>query len=56
MIEFVKDIQNLVIKHWGKLIIVALVVGFLLNYDDVKRGFIDGFNDGRSEVKHPQSK
>ena len=44
MNEFVNDIQNLIVKHWGKLIVVVLVVGIITNYNDVKRGFVDGWN------------
>ena len=44
MKEFVNDIQNLIVKHWGKLIVVVLVVGIITNYNDVKRGFVDGWN------------
>ena len=33
MKEFVNDIQNLIVKHWGKLVVVVvvLVVGGILN-------------------------
>jgi len=43
MKEFVKDIQNLIVKHWGKLIVVFLIVGTIFNYNDVKRGVLDGW-------------
>lgn len=46
MKEFVKDIQNLIVKHWGKLIIVVVIVGLIINHDDVVKGFIDGYNSG----------
>ena len=46
MKEFVNDIQNLIVKHWGKLIVVVLVVGLITNYNDVKRVVVDGFRDG----------
>ena len=44
MKEFVNDIQNLIVKHWGKLLVVVLVVGVITNYNDVKRGVVDGWN------------
>ena len=44
MKEFVNDIQNLIVKYWGKLIVVVLVVGIITNYNDVKRGVVDGWN------------
>ena len=44
MKEFVKDIQNLIVKHWGKLIVVFLIVGTIINYNDVVKGFNDGWN------------
>jgi hypothetical protein len=46
MKEFVKDIQNLIVKHWGKLIVVFLIVGTIINFNDVKRGFMNGWNNG----------
>ena len=36
MKEFVNDIQDLIVKHWGKLLVVVLVVGVITNYNDVK--------------------
>ena len=45
MKEFVKDIQNLIVKHWGKLIVTIIVVTLLINYKDVSNGFMDGFRD-----------
>ena len=44
MKEFVNDIQNLIVKHWGKLLVVVLVIGVITNYNDVKRGVVDGWN------------
>ena len=53
MKEFVNDIQNLIVKHWGKLIVVVLVVGVITNYNDVKRGVVDGWNsvDNTTQTK-----
>jgi hypothetical protein len=53
MKEFVNDIQNLIVKHWGKLLVVVLVVGVINNYNDVKRGVVDGWNsvDNTTQTK-----
>ena len=53
MKEFVNDIQNLFVKHWGKLIVVFLVVGIISNFNDVKRGFMNGWNsvDNTTQTK-----
>ena len=44
MKEFVYDLQNLIVKHWGKLIVVFLIVGTIFNSKDVKRGVLAGWN------------
>ena len=44
MKEFVNDIQNLILKHWGKLILVFVLVSIILNYNDVVKGFNEGYN------------
>jgi hypothetical protein len=44
MKKFVNNLQNLIVKHWGKLIVVFLIVGTIFNYKDVKRGVLDGWN------------
>lgn len=51
MKDFVKDIHTLTSKHWGKLIVVFLFVGFVENYKDIKNGFMDGFRDGYYGIK-----
>lgn len=51
MKEFVNDVQSLIVKHWGKLIVVGLLVTLLFNYDDVIRGARDGWNAGYSQTK-----
>jgi hypothetical protein len=47
MKDFVNDIQNLIVKHWGKLILLSVlvffIVSFTFNYNDVARGFNDGY-------------
>ena len=49
MREFVIDIKNLVIKHWGKLIVIYLLGSLLLNFYDVIDGFNEGWNSSKSE-------
>ena len=53
MKEFVNDIQNLIVKHWGKLLVVVLVVFVINNYKDVKRCVVDGWNsvDNTTQTK-----
>ena len=51
MKEFVIDIKNLVVKHWGKLIIIWLLATIILNFGD----FIDGFNEGYNSAKKERS-
>ncbi len=50
MKEFVKDIQNLIVKHWGKLIVTVIIVTLLINYKDVYTGAKGGFRDGWNSV------
>ncbi len=49
MKEFINDIQKLIVKHWGKLIVVFLIVGTIINYNDVVKGFNDGYNCVRNK-------
>jgi len=32
MKEFVNDIQNLIVKHWGKLILLSVLVFFIVSF------------------------
>jgi hypothetical protein len=50
MKKFVNDIQNLIVKHWGKLIVITIIVTLLINYKDVYNGSRDGFRDGWNSV------
>jgi hypothetical protein len=43
MKKFINYVQNLIVKHWGKLIVVFLIIGTIINYNDVKRGFTNGW-------------
>ena len=56
MKEFVNDIQNLIVKYWGKLIVVFLIVGTIINFNDVKRGFMNGWNTGYNRQSNTQFK
>ena len=56
MKEFVNDIQYLIVKHWGKLIVVFLIVGTIINFNDVKRGFVNGWNNGYNGETNIKSK
>ena len=45
MKEYINDVQNLIVKHWGKLIVTIIFVNLLINYKDFSNGFMDGFRD-----------
>ena len=49
MKEFAKDIENLIEKHWKKLIVIFLFISFISNFKEVKKGFVDGYNSVRVE-------
>ena len=56
MKEYINDVQNLIVKHWGKLIVTTIIITLLINYKDVSNGFRDGFrgryygnNNGKSK-------
>ena len=44
MKDFLKYFQNLVIKHWVKLIVILLIIELIINFNEVKKGFMDGWN------------
>ena len=54
MKDFVNDIQNLIVKHWGKLLLIFILTSLISNFKDVKKGFLDGYNDTRNKV-HPKN-
>lgn len=56
MKEYINDFQNLIVKHWGKLIVTTIIVTLLINYKDVSNGFMDGFRDSYYGKKNNQSK
>jgi hypothetical protein len=49
MKEFIIDIQNLIVKHWGKLIAIFLIAVLIYNFDDAVKGFNDGYNSVRNK-------
>jgi len=51
MKEYINDVQNLIVKHWGKLLVVCLVVGIITNFNDDKRGVVDGWNSVDNTTK-----
>ena len=53
MKEYLNDVQNLIVKHWVKLLLVVLVVSGITNYNDIKRGVVDGSNsvDNTTQTK-----
>ena len=56
MKEYINDVQNLIVKHWGKLIVTIIFVTLLINYKDVSNGFMDGFRDSYYGKNKTQSK
>lgn len=51
MKELVNVTQKLVVKNWCKLIIIIIVICLILNYNDLKKGFIEGYKNGYSGSK-----
>ncbi len=51
MKEFVIDIKNLVVKHWGKLIIIWLLATIILNFGDFMDGIKEGWNAAGAEAQ-----
>ncbi len=56
MKEYINDVQNLIVKHWGKLIVTTIIITLLINYKDVYNGFRDGFMDSYYGKNNDQSK
>jgi hypothetical protein len=51
MKEFVIDIKNLVVKHWGKLIIIYLLGSLILNFGDFIDDIKEGWNAAEAEAQ-----
>jgi transcriptional regulator with XRE-family HTH domain len=41
------DLKTLVRNNWKTLLWIVLVVFFISNYDDIKSGILDGWNDAK---------
>ena len=54
--ETLIDFENLIVKHWGKLIVTIIIVTLLINYKDVSNGFMDGFRDSYYGKNKTQTK
>jgi transcriptional regulator with XRE-family HTH domain len=47
MNQLMNDIKTLVRNNWKTLLWIVLVVFFISNYDDIKSGILDGWNDAK---------
>ena len=45
MNQFMNDLKTLVKNNWKVILWVILIVSFISNYDQIKAGFIDGWNN-----------
>ncbi|MHA8074766.1 helix-turn-helix domain-containing protein [Aquirufa sp. HETE-40SA] len=45
MNQFITDLKTLVKNNWKVIIWVILIVSFISNYDQIKAGIIDGWNN-----------
>lgn len=45
MNQLINDLKTLVRNNWKTLLWIVLVVFFISNYDDIKSGILDGWND-----------
>jgi transcriptional regulator with XRE-family HTH domain len=41
------DLKTLVRNNWKTILWIVLVVFFISNYDDIKSGILDGWNDAK---------
>jgi hypothetical protein len=44
MNQFLNDVKTLVRNNWKVVLCIALVVFFISNYNEIKSGFVDGWN------------
>ena len=44
MNQLINDLKTLIKNNWKIILLILLVVSFLLNYEDIKSGFVDGWN------------
>ena len=45
MNQFITDLKTLVKNNWKLILLVILIISFISNYDQIKAGFIDGWNN-----------
>lgn len=44
MNQFINDLKTLVKNHWEILVIIIFTIWLISNYNDIKAGFMDGWN------------
>ena len=44
MNQLINDLKTLIKNNWKILLIIILVISLLSNYDQIKSGFVDGWN------------
>ena len=47
MNQLINDLKTLVRNNWKTILWIVLVVSFISNYDDIKSGILDGWNDAK---------
>ncbi len=45
MKQLIVDLKNLFRNNWKFLLIIFIIILFILNYNEVKIGIIDGWNN-----------
>lgn len=44
MNQFINDLKTLVKNNWKIILLIILIVSLISNYEEIKSGFIDGWN------------
>jgi transcriptional regulator with XRE-family HTH domain len=47
MNQLINDLKTLVRNNWKTILWIVLVVFFISNYNDIKSGILDGWNDAK---------
>ena len=47
MNQLMNDLKTLVRNNWKTILWIVLIVLFVSNYDDIKSGILDGWNDAK---------
>jgi len=47
MSQFIKDLGLLVKNHWKIVAVILLIIWLVVNYPDIKAGFLDGYSSIR---------